>query len=48
MEDTLDLDDETKKWSDEFGEHTAMHLRRLVDEDMPHYEYMKQFKITAL
>ncbi|KAF7186493.1 hypothetical protein HII31_12195 [Pseudocercospora fuligena] len=47
MEDTLDLDHETKKWSDEFGEDTAKHLRRLVDEDMPHYEYMKQFKITA-
>ncbi|KAH6680513.1 hypothetical protein B0J14DRAFT_266955 [Halenospora varia] len=38
---TLDIDVETKKWKEEFGEERGAIVERLVREAMPDYEYLK-------
>lgn len=31
-------------WKEESGEEVAGYLKRLAEENMPHYEYLSQFK----
>ena len=33
------------KWRKEFGEDVAKALRRKVEEEIPHYEYLRHFKL---
>ncbi|KAK5163702.1 uncharacterized protein LTR77_010375 [Saxophila tyrrhenica] len=40
---TVDLDEEERSWSAEFGVEAATTLRRLVDENMEHYDYLNQY-----
>ncbi|RMX87181.1 hypothetical protein D0868_15027 [Hortaea werneckii] len=41
----LDLDVETKKWTDEFGSAIAQELRRKVDADMETYLWLRERKL---
>ena len=39
------LEDEVRKWKDEFGEETAVFLKELVNRAMPHYEYLHERRL---
>ncbi|KAI7237471.1 TFIIH basal transcription factor complex, subunit SSL1 [Hortaea werneckii] len=41
----LDLDVETKKWTDEFGSEIAQELRKKVDADMETYVWLRERKL---
>ena len=43
----INLDAETAKWRVEFGDDVAQSLRQKVEEEMPHYEYLRKFKLRA-
>lgn len=43
----LDIDVETKKWREEFGEKVAIRLEELVRAAMPDYEFLKARKLKA-
>ena len=43
----INLDHEIPKWRAEFGDSTAMALKRKVLEEMPHYEYLKHFRLPV-
>lgn len=45
---TIDVDVETTKWEREFGAEVAKVLRKKVDEEMPHYRYLLNFKVRIL
>ena len=45
---TINLDAETAKWEKEFGKDVAEVLRKKVDEEMPHYVYLQNFKVRVL
>lgn len=42
---TISVDVEMPKWRAEFGEEVANALRRKVYEELPHYEYLRKFKL---
>ena len=42
---TISVDVEMPKWRREFGEEVANALRRKVYEELPHYEYLRKFKL---
>ncbi|KAK3718898.1 hypothetical protein LTR37_004814 [Vermiconidia calcicola] len=44
----IDLDFEMLKWKEEFGEESAELLLKKVEEDLPHYEYLKSFRLRVL
>jgi hypothetical protein len=35
------------KWKKQFGEETALSIRKMVDEEMPIYEYLKTVKLQV-
>lgn len=41
----VDVDTEQVKWVEEFGEEVAKGMRKLVDEDMEDYEFLKSKKL---
>lgn len=38
---------ENQEWTDKFGAEAQKVIRKTVDENIPHYEYLKQFAIKA-
>lgn len=44
----MDLDEEQRKWEAEFGVEDAKTLRRLVDADMPTYEYLREHSLLSM
>jgi len=38
---------ENKQWAERFGEDASKLIRKLVDENIPHYEYLKQFAVKV-
>lgn len=44
---SVSLEVETEKWAREFSEEAAAWLRRKVEEDMPHYEYLRHFRLRV-
>lgn len=43
----MDLDAMQQSWTEEFGSESAQILRRLVDTEVEHYEYLMKFKLRA-
>jgi hypothetical protein len=43
----FDVEHEMAQWKVEFGEDVAAVLRKKVDDDMQHYEYLKYFKLRV-
>lgn len=41
----LDIEHEMRSWEHGFGQETAKELRRVVDRDLPIYEYLRQYKL---
>ena len=39
------LDAAVRKWTEKYGEDVAAYLEGLVEESMPHYEYLHQRKL---
>ena len=44
-EPTVSIDTEYQKWKEQFGEAIAKEIRRKVEEEMPHYDYLKKFRL---
>ena len=44
----IDIDHEMIQWREEFGDEVARVLKTKVEEDMPHYEYLKRFRLRIL
>ncbi|KAK3724464.1 hypothetical protein LTR37_001088 [Vermiconidia calcicola] len=44
---TIDLDTETEKWSEAFGDAVAAGLRKRVEAEMPIYEYLRRRRLRA-
>ncbi|KAK3622530.1 hypothetical protein LTR56_022159 [Elasticomyces elasticus] len=43
----IDIDVETEKWAEQYGQEIARALRARVDKEMPDYDYLRQFKLTV-
>lgn len=43
----IDIDQEAKRWRDEFGQETGGHMERWVRAAMPDYEYMRARRLRA-
>ncbi|KAM0474394.1 hypothetical protein ACHAPX_007731 [Trichoderma viride] len=44
---TSTVESENKEWSDKYGPEAQKLIRQTVDENIPHYEYLKQFCISV-
>ena len=44
----VDIDGELTQWKAEFGDDVAEVLRKKVQDDMPHYDYLMNFKIRIV
>ncbi len=44
---TLDLETETGKWRERFGDKLAEGFRKLAEKELPIYEYLRSVKLTA-
>ena len=38
---------ENEQWREKFGDDASKLIRKLVDENIPHYEYLKQFAVKV-
>jgi hypothetical protein len=45
---SIDIDREMVQWREEFGDQAAKMLKAKVEDDMPHYEYLKSFRLRIL
>ena len=43
----VSMDEDYAKWTEEFGTEGADIIRRSVEENVEHYEYLKQFKLRS-
>ena len=41
----IDIAVEAEKWRDEFGSDVAEHIKKLVQQEMPHYEYLLERRL---
>ncbi|KAM6484486.1 P-loop containing nucleoside triphosphate hydrolase protein [Trichoderma sp. SZMC 28011] len=44
---TSTIESENKEWADKYGPEAQKVIRQTVDDNIPHYEYLKQFCITV-
>ncbi|EHK17073.1 uncharacterized protein TRIVIDRAFT_42564 [Trichoderma virens Gv29-8] len=44
---TSTVESENKEWAEKYGPEAQKVIRQTVDENIPHYEYLKQFCITV-
>ncbi|KAH0524554.1 hypothetical protein TsFJ059_007050 [Trichoderma semiorbis] len=44
---TSTVESENKEWADKYGPEAQKVIRQTVDDNIPHYEYLKQFCITV-
>jgi hypothetical protein len=44
----INIEQEASLWEREFGPETAKLLRKKVDEEMPHFKYLQNFKVRIL
>ena len=41
------VESENEDWTNKYGADAAKAIRSTVDENIPHYEYLRQFRIKA-
>lgn len=44
---TSTVESENKEWAEKYGPEAQKVIRQTVDDNIPHYEYLKQFCITV-
>lgn len=41
------VESENEEWTNKYGAEAAKVIRATVDESIPHYEYLRQFRIRV-
>lgn len=44
---TSTIESENREWAEKYGPEAQKVIRQTVDENIPHYEYLKQFCIAV-